>query len=100
VDRIARNFILQSSRTDPLLDKGEKFDLLFADVQLGNHKEGGLMLGKLIGEARKGTPVRYASGCTLTDWMESPFVERSALLPKPYTAQRLTEAVAELLRAE
>ena len=91
---------MQSSRTDPLLDKGEKFDLLFADMQLGNRKEGGLMLGKLIGEARKGAPVRYASGCTLTDWMESPFVERSAFLFKPYTAQQLTEAVAELLRAE
>ena len=81
-------------------DQGEKFDLLFADVELGNHKEGGLTLGKLIGEARKGTPVLYTSGRTLTDGMQSLFVERSAFLPKPYTAQQLTEAVAELLRAE
>ena len=91
---------MQSSCTDPYLDKGEKFDLLFADVQLGNRKEGGLMLGKLVGEARRGTPVRYASGRTLTDGMQSLFVGRSAFLPNPYTAQRLTEAVAELLRPE
>ena len=69
-------------------------------MELGNHKEGGLTLGKLIGEARKGTPVLYTSGRTLTDGMQSLFVERSAFLPKPYTAQQLTEAVAELLRAE
>ena len=65
-----------------------------------NHKEGGLTIGKLIGEARKGTPVLYTSGRTLTDGMKSLFVERSAFLPNPYTAQQLTEAVAELPRAE
>lgn len=81
-------------------DQGERFDLLFADVELGNHKEGGLTIGKLMGEARKGTPVLYTSGRTLTDGMKSLFVERSAFLPNPYTAQQLTEAVAELPRAE
>jgi hypothetical protein len=30
--------------------------------------------------------------------MQTLFAKRSALLPKPYTAQQLTEAVAELLR--
>jgi len=83
-----------------ITDQGERFDLLFAGVELGNHKEGGLTIGELIGEARKGTPVLYTSGRTLTDEMKSLFVERSAFLPEPYTAQHLTEAVAELVRAE
>jgi DNA-binding NtrC family response regulator len=81
-------------------DQGEKFDLVFADVELGNHNEGGLTLGKFVGEVRKGTLVLYTSGRTLTDGMQSLFIEGSAFLPKPYTAQQLTEAVAALLRVK
>ena len=77
--------------------KDEIFDLLFTDVHLGNHAEGGLTLGKLVGETRKGTPVLYTSGNPATDGMQSLFVEPSAFLPKPYMAQQLTEAVAQLL---
>ena len=29
--------------------KDEKFELVFADIELGNHKEGGLTTGKLVG---------------------------------------------------
>ena len=79
-------------------DATEKFDLLFTDVELGNHKEGGIRLGKLVGEQRPGTPVLYTSGRDLTDGMQSLFVEPSAFLPKPYTAQELSKAVAELVR--
>jgi hypothetical protein len=35
----------------PINSKDEKFDLVFGDVELGNHKEGGLTIGKLGGEA-------------------------------------------------
>jgi hypothetical protein len=66
--------------------KHEKFDLVFADVELGNHQEGGLTVGKLVGEARSSVPVLYASGRLPTDGMKSLFVKRSAFLPKPYTA--------------
>ena len=72
--------------------------MVITDVELGNHKEGGLAIGKTLGGTRKGTPVLYTSGRTLTDGMQSLFVEPSAFLPKPYTAQQLTEAVAALLR--
>jgi DNA-binding NtrC family response regulator len=78
--------------------KHASFDLVFTDVELGNHKEGGLTIGKLLGDARKGTPVLYTSGRPLTDGMQSLFAEPSAFLPKPYTVDQLTEAVAELLR--
>ena len=78
--------------------KDEKFDLVFTDVHLGAHEEGGISVGKLVGQVRKGTPVLYTSGRPLTDGMQSLFVEHSAFLPKPYTAQQLTEAVSDLLR--
>ena len=80
-------------------DRGQKFDLLFADVELGSHEEGGLTFGKLVAETRKGTPVLYTSGRTLTDGTQSLLVDRSAFLPKRYTAWQSTEAVTELIRA-
>jgi hypothetical protein len=46
------------------------------------------------GRARSGVRVLYTSGRLATDGMQSLFVERSAFLSKPYTAQQLTEAVA------
>ena len=81
-------------------DATQKFELLVTDIQLGNHAEGGITLGKLVAQTRPGTPVLYASGRALTDGMQSLFVKPSAFLPKPYTAQHLTKAVAELLRVE
>jgi two-component system cell cycle sensor histidine kinase/response regulator CckA len=78
--------------------KEEKFDLMFTDVQLGAHEEGGITVGKMVGQIRKGTPVLYTSGRMLTDGMQSLFAEPSAFLPKPYTAEELTEAVSNLLR--
>jgi two-component system cell cycle sensor histidine kinase/response regulator CckA len=78
--------------------KDEKFDLIFTDVELANHKEGGLTVGKWVAEVRKGTPVLYTSGRPATDGMKSLFAKPSAFLPKPYTAQELEQAVSNLLR--
>ncbi len=75
----------------------QKLDLLFTDVELGSHKEGGIGLGKLMAETRAGTPVLYTSGRELTDGLQTLFGEPSAFLPKPYTAKDLTNAVSELL---
>jgi len=74
-------------------------DLVFTDVQLGNHVEGRITIGKLVGQTRPGTPVLYTSGRPATDGMQSLFVEPSAFLPKPYTADQLIEAVDGLLNA-
>jgi DNA-binding NtrC family response regulator len=82
-----------------IVHSDEKFDLVFTDVELGNHKEGGLTIGKVLGEARKGTPVLYTSGRTLTEGMQKLFVEPSTFLAKPYTAQDLRDAVSALLDA-
>jgi len=56
----------------------EKFDLLFTDVELKNHKDGGITLGKLVGEIRKGTPMLYTSGREHIGGMQALFVSFSA----------------------
>jgi DNA-binding NtrC family response regulator len=57
--------------------KDQKFDLVFTDVKLGNHEEGGISVGKLVGQVRNGTPVLYTSGRPATDGMQTLFVEPS-----------------------
>lgn len=32
-----------------IIQSDEKFDLVITDVELGNHKEGGLTIGKMLG---------------------------------------------------
>ena len=80
-----------------IIHSAEKFDMVFTDVALANHDEGGITIGQMAAQERRGTPVLYTSGRALTDGMKSLFAERSAFLPKPYTPQQLTEAVADLL---
>ena len=70
-----------------------------AEAQAIINYRGGLTFGKLVAETRKGTPVLFTSGRTLTDGMQSLFVDRRAFLPKHFTARLLTEAVTELIRA-
>jgi len=78
-------------------DPDQKLDLVFTDVELGAHKEGGFAVGRLVGEMREGTPVLYTSGRPPTDGMLAMFAEPSAYLTKPYTLQELTEEVVKLL---
>jgi two-component system cell cycle sensor histidine kinase/response regulator CckA len=81
-----------------IINAEEKLDLIFTDLGLGNHPEGGITIGQLVGQARSGTPVLYTSGRPVTDGMKSLFVEPGAFLAKPYTIQELAEAVSTLLR--
>jgi DNA-binding LytR/AlgR family response regulator len=81
-------------------DTAQKFDLLFTEIELGHEKESGITLGKLIEETRPSIPVLYTSERALTDGMLTLFVAPSAFLPKPYTAQELTEAVEKLFSLE
>ena len=80
-----------------IINSDEKFDLVFADVQLANHADGGLTIGTLTGKTRPGTPVVYTSARPATDGMQSLFVEPSTFLPKPYTAEQLNESIGNLL---
>ena len=81
-----------------IIHSDQEFDLVFTDVELNEHREGGVMVGELLGQSRKSVPVLYTSGRSLTDGMQALFVGRSSFLPKPYTAHQLVEAVADLLR--
>lgn len=81
-----------------ILQSDRKLDLIFTDIELGEHKEGGIQVGEMVGQIRLGTPVVYASGRALTDGMQNLLVQPSAYLPKPYTDQKIIEAVAGLLR--
>ena len=80
-----------------LVHLDRKFDLVFTDIGLANHEEGGITVGQLVAQTQPKTPVLYTTGRALTDGMKSLFAERSAFLPKPYTAQQLVDAVTNLL---
>lgn len=80
-----------------IIHSAEKFDIVFTDIALANHDEGGITIGQMAARERQGTPVLYTSGRPLTDGMKSLFAERSAFLPKPYTAKELTDALSGLL---
>jgi DNA-binding NtrC family response regulator len=82
-----------------VINGGGPMDLVFTDIQLANHPEGGITIGKLIGEKWPGTPVLYTSGRPATDGMEALFVEPHSFLQKPYTADQLIEAVDALLNS-
>jgi len=60
----------------------QKLDLLFTDIELGNHKEGGLTLGKLVEEKRPGMPALYTSGRPATDGIGITIHRTKRLLAK------------------
>ena len=82
-----------------IIHSTQVLDLVFTDVGLANHPEGGITIGQLVDQHRPETPVLYTSGRPVTDGMRSLFAKRSSFLPKPYTAQNLTDEIAKLLRA-
>jgi DNA-binding NtrC family response regulator len=81
-----------------IINSDEELDVVFTDVTLANHPEGGITIGQLVEKSRQGVPVLYTSGRELTDGMKSLFKSNGAFLPKPYTEHALTAAVANLLR--
>ena len=44
-------------------------------------------------ERRPGLKVLYTTGQTITDGMKGLFVEKSAVLPKPYTVEELVTSL-------
>ena len=83
-----------------IINSGKELDLVFTDIALSNHAEGGITIGKLIEQARQGVPVLYTSGRAETDGMQSLFASNSRFLPKPYTEQQLIDAITSLLAAD
>jgi DNA-binding NtrC family response regulator len=80
-----------------IIHSDQKVDLIFVDITLANHPEGGLTIGKMVDQAREGLPVLYTSGRELTDGMKALFAANSKYLSKPYTDQQLIQAIANML---
>jgi CheY-like chemotaxis protein len=78
-----------------LLDQDEPIDILFTDINLPDGPDAidGLELAWKAVELCRGLRVIYTTGGGRTDGMTALFVEDATFLPKPYTAQQLTEAV-------
>ena len=87
------------TQAQTVIDSPGRVDLVFTDVQLGEDTQGGVTVGKLVGQTRSGTPVLYSSGCSTAESVHSGSADRSAFLSKPYTAQELTTAVSKLLQS-
>jgi DNA-binding NtrC family response regulator len=83
-----------------LLKGKEPIDILFTDISLGDQLDGGLQLAQQAVEHRSGLRVLYTTGREVTDGMRAAFVERSALLAKPYTPTALAAALADLLKTD
>ena len=82
-----------------LLEQKDAIDLLFTDIQLpdGPDAMDGLELARRAVELCPGLPVIYTSGGGLTDGTSALFVDKAVFLAKPYTADQLTETVANAL---
>jgi CheY-like chemotaxis protein len=80
-----------------IINSKQQLDLIFTDVALCNHPEGGITIGHLVEQGRKDLPVLYTTGRELTDGMKELFNSKGAFLSKPYTEHALREAVAKLV---
>src|SRR5579872_5264411 len=78
-----------------LLEEGAPITLLFTDINMPDPPDGidGLELARVAVERRPGLRVIYTTGGALTDGMTALFVKGGSFLQKPYTRDRLIEAV-------
>src|SRR4051812_28330740 len=81
-----------------IIESDEKVDLLFVDLTLMDSQEGGLHLAQAAAKHRPGVPVVYTTGRGVTDGMVALFVQPSVFLAKPYRAEELLTAVANVLK--
>jgi DNA-binding NtrC family response regulator len=79
-----------------ILEGDDTVDVLFTDLGLRDELQAGLELAKSAVERRPGLTVLYTTGQVVTDGMRALFVERSAMLPKPYSVEQLLAALTAL----
>jgi CheY-like chemotaxis protein len=72
-------------------------DVLFTDINLRPLDRGGVDLAMEAVKLRPKVRVIYTTGRTLTNEMQSMFVDGCVFIPKPYTPQKLRETVASLV---
>jgi CheY-like chemotaxis protein len=83
-----------------LFDEHGPIDAIFTDIRLPESELGGLELARQARGIAPSLNVLHTTGDVLTDGMKAMFVDGGRFLPKPYTAEELTSAVEELLRAQ
>jgi DNA-binding NtrC family response regulator len=85
-----------SAEASAILEGEENIDVLFTDLGLQDDLQVGLELAKSAVERRPGLKVLYTTGQAVTDGMRALFVERSVMLPKPYTVEQLLTSLSML----
>jgi DNA-binding NtrC family response regulator len=86
------------SEAHAILVSDEKIDALLVDMELMDDPEAGLGVAQAAAKTRQGLPVIYTTGRGVTDGMRALFVERNVFLAKPYRAEQLLTAVANVLK--
>ena len=77
-----------------VIDENDNVDLLFVDVELDEGSQEGLELAKQAVARRPELKILYTTKNEVTDGMRALFVEKSAVLPKPYTVEQLQGSLA------
>jgi DNA-binding NtrC family response regulator len=76
-----------------LIESDKNIDVLFTEMELLGDVHAGLTLAQEALKRRPDIAVLYTSGQAITDGMKELFVERSAFLSKPYTADQLVTSL-------
>ena len=84
-----------------LLEIEQPIDILFADINIPDGPEAldGLALARAARELCPGLRVLYTTGGAKTDGMTTLFVEGAGFLQKPYTRDRLINALDAVVAA-
>ena len=77
-----------------LLDGQDNIDVLFVVMELDEGRQEGLDLARQAVARKPELKVLYATNQEVTDGMRALLVEKSALLPKPYTIEQLQTILA------
>jgi DNA-binding NtrC family response regulator len=81
-----------------LLEGDQTVELLFTDLGLHGDLQAGLTAAQEAVKRFPDLPVLYTTGQGITDGMRAMFVERNGFIAKPYSADQLRAAIANLLR--
>jgi DNA-binding response OmpR family regulator len=76
-----------------------EFDLVLTDIDLGDHRKGGIELGKLLAASKSEIPILYTSGREASLKIELSVNSRSAFLAKPYERDDVLAHISSLLQA-
>jgi DNA-binding NtrC family response regulator len=82
-----------------LLDGDTSIEALFTDIKLAEDGPTGLDLAVAAREKRPNLRVLYTTGQVITDGMKALMVDGSAMLPKPYTPDKLSSMIAKIFGA-